>query len=163
MPSSYPVNDPSFRMKQGSEPASPMKILVIEDNLNDQDLLYRQMRKANIENHILFVNDGNKAMDLLLQDAQNPKSKILAVFLDLNLITSSGLDVLRMIRKNSKLARMSVVIMTGSEDPEDRKECERLQVVNYLAKPISAQTLCMAIANLFHQPVTTPELAELVE
>ncbi len=163
MPHSYPVNDPSFRMKAGSEAASPMKILVIEDNLNDQELLYKQMRKANIENHILFVNDGLKAMELLLQDAQSAKSKVLAVFLDLNLITSSGLDVLRMIRKNSKLAGMPVVIMTGSEDPHDRKECERLKVINYLSKPISAQTLCMAIANLFHQPSTSPELVELVE
>jgi two-component system response regulator len=150
MVSNYPASDPAFRVALGKASESAVRLLVIEDDLNDQELLLKKLRQANIIDHILFVNDGRKAMQLLSQD--NKQTKLVAIFLDLSLRGISGLKILQQIRSRPEMARLPVIVITGSEDPEDRKECERLKVTSYLAKPINFQSFCMALANVFDSP-----------
>lgn len=152
MPFKSPVTDPDIRLAPDSGAGGPIRLLVIEDDQDDQVLLYRQLRKANITDHTLFVSDGTKALQLLTDDTLSLKSTVIAVFLDLKLQGASGLEVLRSIRARPEFENLPVIIMTGSNDPAHRDECQRLKATSYIAKPISFQAFCMAIANVFHLP-----------
>lgn len=149
MPRIYSTPDPALGVAP-DHPGSPnTRLLVIEDCPDDQERLRRQLRKAKIHDQILFVNDGRKAIDILVKDVLHIRSKLFAVFLDLKLKGISGLEVLRAIRSEPKLENLPVVIMTGSHDPEDINECRRLRATTYLSKPVSFQSFYMAIANVF--------------
>ena len=102
-----------------------VKVLVIEDNDDDQRLLLRQLKKANIQEQVL---------------------------LDLKLPGASGLEVLHFIRSKPGIAHLPVIVMTGSDNPKDLEECQRLKVISYISKPVEFQPFCMAIANVFHLP-----------
>ena len=133
-----------------------MRVLVIEDNDDDQQFLLRQLKKAQISERILFVNNGQKAVDLLLRaDDQEIRSKLVAVFLDLKLPGKSGIDILRLIRSTPEISKLPVIVMTGSTNPEDMAECQRLNATSFVSKPIDFQSFVVAIANVFHAPQTS--------
>jgi two-component system response regulator len=129
------------------------KLLIIEDNQDDQELLIRHLKKANIEEHIRLIADADQGMEVLLEDGLSAQPEIFAIFLDLNLNGIPGLEVLRLIRSKPELAKLPVIVITGSDNIEDRKACAKLQVVSFITKPINFPSFRMAIANVFHQPV----------
>lgn len=152
-----PTHDPSLRTTAGETPESVIRVLVVEDNDDDQELLLRQLKKAKISERILFIKDGNKAVELLSRDdEQGIRSKLCAVFLDLKLPGTGGIEILRLIRSKPETAHLPVIIMTGSTNPKDMEECQRLKATSYISKPISFQSFCVAIANVFHLPASSP-------
>ena len=59
-----------------------------------------------------------------------------AMILDLNLVTHTGIQILKQVREHRVLGRIPVVILTSSESPADRRESEILGVSAYLLKPM---------------------------
>ena len=134
------------------EPRRLANILVVEDNADDSFLLIRQLQKAQIDDHVTVINNGQEALDFLLKTTQLP----LALFLDLRLPLLSGVEILKKIRQDTRLKTMPVIIMTGSSDPKDLDECNCLGITAYLLKPIRLSTFIKVIAHLFPQ-ATAPE------
>ena len=44
---------------------SPVRVLVIEDNPDDRELLQRQLRKSGMDQQVRFFSDGKEALDFL--------------------------------------------------------------------------------------------------
>jgi CheY-like chemotaxis protein len=128
------------------------KILVVEDNADDSLMLIRQLQKAQLDDHVTFVDNGQRALDLLLE----AKEPLLAVFLDLRLPGVSGIEILEKMRRESHLQTVPVIVMTGSTDPKDLEECGRLGVTAFLSKPIDLTTFIKTVAHLF-PPKTPPK------
>lgn len=122
-----------------------MQILVVEDDADDSFLLTRQLAKAQIEDHVTVIGNGKEALDFLSKAATPP----IAVFLDLRLPGLSGLELLIRIRQEARFQTMPIIIMTGSSNPKDLEECNRLGVTAYLAKPIGLTTFIKTVAHLF--------------
>lgn len=120
-------------------------IVVVEDNEDDSYLLTRQLARAQIDDHITVFGNGEAALDFLLNTSQLP----LVIFLDLHLPGLGGVELLQRLRREPRLHTVPVIIMTGSLDPGDIKECERLGVTTYLPKPISLTVFIKAVAHLF--------------
>ena len=76
--------------------------------------------------------------------------ELIAVLLDLNLTTLSGLEVLRRIRAHPKLRNLFVVVMTDSTSTEDMKTCIELGVTSFIEKPMTLDKFTKAVANGFH-------------
>jgi two-component system, response regulator len=127
-----------------TEPASPTKMLVVEDNIDDSFLLTRQLARAHIDDCITVIGDGEDALSFLLHAATLP----LAVFLDLRLPGLSGIQLLRAIRQEPRLRAIPVIVMTASVDPKDVEECTRLGVTAYLPKPVGVTTFIKIVAHL---------------
>ena len=68
------------------------------------------------------IGNGRDALAFLRSSDPLP----LAVFLDLHLPGLGGIEVLEQIRRESRLERLPVVVMTGSVDPNDVDACTRL-------------------------------------
>ncbi|PTX99979.1 two-component system response regulator [Verrucomicrobia bacterium LW23] len=135
----------------------PIRVLVVEDNQDDRELLLRQLRKAQMDSYVKFISDGREALDFLSgDDAADGKAgdSIIALFLDLKLPSMGGIELLRRIKKMPRYARLPVIVMTSSNDPFDLEECRRLNVHQYVEKPITFSSFSHAVANVFHSPGT---------
>jgi CheY-like chemotaxis protein len=130
-----------------------VRVLVVEDNADDRELLLRQMRKSGMDSHVKFISDGNEALEFLTVSRPVPLGEeLIAIFLDLKLPSLSGLELLRRLRVRDDLQDIPVIVMTSSNDPRDLDECRRLKVTNYVSKPVTFTSFSKAVADVFHLP-----------
>jgi two-component system response regulator len=130
-----------------------VRVVVVEDDENDRELLTRQLKKSQIDSHVKFLADGREARDFLAKlPRQTPFSDLIAIFLDLNLPGLSGVELLREIRKIPRVANIPVIIMTSSLDPRDFEACQALKVTAFIPKPVTFESFSKAITGLTHLP-----------
>ena len=145
------MNEGKMKSSDKSAEGKPLRVLVIEDNNDDSDLLVRQLQRNNFEGSVKVVADGQEAWELL--NGGVSRQDLIAIFLDLKLPTLSGLSLLARIRSDAKLCTIPVFVMTSSNDPKDLDECTRLGVEGYIPKPVTFTTFSKAVADLFHSPI----------
>lgn len=130
----------------------PIDILLVDDNPDDVELALYALRRNQLTNHIHVVYDGVEALDFLFcrgeyanrSCANNPK----LVLLDLNMPKLNGLEVLKEIRSNDKMAGIPVVILTTSSEERDLIESYRLGVNSYIVKPVDFEQFSDAVRQL---------------
>ncbi|MGK7952565.1 MAG: response regulator [Xenococcaceae cyanobacterium] len=126
-----------------------MSILLVEDNYNDILLIKRAFRKANIQQPMNMVSDGDEAIAYLSRIGEYSNSHTYPipklVLLDLKLPRRSGLEVLDWIRERPKLKRLLVVVLTSSQENSDLDRAYDLGANSYLVKPINFQDLVKLI------------------
>jgi len=133
---------------------SRVRVLIVEDDPSDRELLLRQLRKAQIDDNVIFVPDARQALGVL-EDYRNGKreGELIALFLDLHLPGLGGVEFLRKVRAMPDMVELPVIVITGSHDPRDFQECQRLKVLSYLEKPITFTTFSKAVASIFFEAV----------
>ena len=117
--------------------ASPIRILLVEDNPGDVRLTKEILRDAKIANELQVVNDGEQAMELLAADgadADPPPADL--ILLDLNLPRKDGREVLSDLQANPQLRRIPVVVLTTSSADQDVLRSYDLNANCYITKPI---------------------------
>jgi two-component system response regulator len=135
------------------------RILIVEDNADDQALLMRQLKKAELDQHVKVI--GEDALDYLTTSAA-ASGELVAIFLDLNIPSLGGLELLERIRADDKIKNLPVIVMTSSNAAADLRECQRLGVSFYVQKPVTYATFTKAVAESFHTPSSrTDALPEL--
>jgi CheY-like chemotaxis protein len=119
-----------------------LRILLVEDNPADAQMLRTSMVKTGLPLEIIRVEDGEKAIGYL---ATSPSCDI--VLLDLNLPRVGGYEVLEYIRNRKELKRLPVIIMSGSTDVDEIDRCYQAGANSYICKPIRLdEILSMAVA-----------------
>jgi CheY-like chemotaxis protein len=139
-----------------------VRVLVVEDNADDRELLLRQLRKSGMDSHVKFISDGKEALDFLTRPGELA-DELIAIFLDLRLPSLSGIELLRRLRGQEHLQDVPVIVMTSSIDPNDLEECRRLKVTNYVSKPVTFTSFSKAVADVFHLPRMGGEPASVEE
>jgi CheY-like chemotaxis protein len=130
------------------ETSPKTRILIVEDNLDDVELLMRQLKKANLNEQVMVISDGRLAFEFLtLSESEH----LVALFLDLKLPTMGGLALLEQIRSHDKIRTLPVIVMTSSNSTEDLQKCNSLGVLSYVQKPVSFEAFSKAVANTFHR------------
>lgn len=120
-------------------------IVLVEDNPDDQALTLRALKKQNIANEIVVVNDGVEALDFLLAP-DNPIPHL--VLLDLKLPKLDGLQVLQRLRSEPRTRLLPVVVLTSSDEEKDVIEGYRLGANSYIRKPVDFNQFSEAIRHL---------------
>ncbi|MGB6943677.1 MAG: response regulator [Bryobacteraceae bacterium] len=112
-----------------------LRILLVEDNPADAQMLLTAFQKTGMPLEITQVEDGVEAIEYL---ARNGKGSPICdvVLLDLNLPRLSGFEVLEQIRSSDDLKRLPVVIMSGSTNMEEIDRCYQAGANSYICKPI---------------------------
>jgi len=129
-----------------------LKMLLVEDNLQDAELTIRALKKRNLANHTIHVQDGQAALDYMFgvgayagRDVQyQPK----VVLLDLKLPKMDGLEVLRRIRADPRTKRVPVVMLTSSREDQDVIEAYQLGANSYIVKPVDFESFREVVINM---------------
>src|SRR5476651_254512 len=109
------------------------RILIIEDNPNDVELVMHQLKLAKLDPHVKVIKDGRLAVNYLTNEKTECES-LVAVFLDLKLPFISGITVLEKIRADEQLQHLPVIVMTSSNSPADLEKCQALGVTHFIPK-----------------------------
>lgn len=127
------------------------KILIIEDNSDDAELLIWMLRQAGLERHVRIINDGGIALKYL-KEKDFRAEELVAVFLDLDLPTVGGIQLLEEILLDDRIRHLPVVVMTSSTSPSDKAECERLGVSCFIQKPVTRGSFIKAVEITLSEP-----------
>lgn len=129
-----------------------VEILLIEDSATDAELAVRSFRKAKITNIMHIARDGVEAIDFLFATGahEGRKNQPLPglILLDLNLPKIDGLEVLRRIKADRRMAQIPVVVLTASNQDRDMAACRALGVESYVMKPLDFQNLSQVTPHL---------------
>jgi len=129
-----------------------VEILLVEDNPNDVELSLRALKKNNLANRVVVVNDGEEALDLIFARGTY-KSRTIenvpkVILLDLKLPKVDGLEVLRAVKSDQHTKAIPVVILTSSREEKDIIESYRLGVNSYITKPVDFDKFVEAVKTL---------------
>jgi len=116
-----------------------VEILLVEDNPLDAELTIRALKKGGLANKLLWLKDGEQALDYLFRrGAYTDRDDILPrlVLLDLKMPRVDGIEVLRTIKKDERTRRIPVVVMTSSQEERDVAQSYDLGVNSYVVKPV---------------------------
>jgi two-component system response regulator len=132
--------------------AEERKILLVEDNADDEALTIRALKRNNIVNAIDVVRDGAEALDYMhcrgAWSDRDPQMVPQVVLLDLKLPKVSGLEVLEAIREDEKLRFLPVVILTSSTEEQDIVKSYGLGANSYIRKPVDFDQFSEAVRTL---------------
>lgn len=115
-------------------------ILLVEDNPDHTELVMRSFEEHQLANSIYHVSDGEEALNYLFRrneysdPLKSPTPHV--ILLDLRLPRVDGLEVLKEIKKDEKLRRIPVVILTTSEAEIDVARAYDGYANSYLVKPV---------------------------
>jgi two-component system, response regulator len=127
-------------------------ILLIEDNPDDEALTLRALRKNHIKNDVVVARDGAEALDFLFGTGgyQGRDLSIMpeVTLLDLNVPKIDGLEILRRIRANDRTRLLPVVILTTSNEEQDRLHSYDLGANSYVRKPVDFEQFMEAVRQL---------------
>jgi CheY-like chemotaxis protein len=111
-----------------------MNILLVEDDEVDVMNVRRAFKKANITNPLWTAGNGIEAL-ALLREGSVPSNRV--VLLDLNMPKMNGIEFLRELRADPRLAATAVVVLTTSNEERDKVDAYDLNVAGYLLKPVT--------------------------
>ena len=118
----------------------PIVILLVEDDPAHTEIIKRTFEESRLANRLTTVEDGQAALDYLhrkgkYQDDVNfPMPNL--VLLDLRLPKVDGLEVLKIIKSDTKLNSIPVVILTTSSAESDMVKAYEWHANSYLVKPV---------------------------
>jgi CheY-like chemotaxis protein len=140
--------------------ANVAKILLVEDNPGDADLVRLALEENKVCNELHVVQDGVEAMTFLRGEGKHaaaPRPDL--ILLDLNLPRKDGREVLAEIKADNALKRIPVVILTTSKHDEDILRAYDLNANCYVTKPVDFEqfaSVVKSIDNFWFGIVTLP-------
>jgi CheY-like chemotaxis protein len=128
----------------------PITILICDDDEDDRMLTQQALEDAHISNALRFVEDGEQLLDYLYQrgafageTGAAPRPGL--ILLDLNMPTMDGREALRLIKQDSTLLDIPVVVLTTSSLDEDIIKSYKLGVNSFITKPVTFSGLVEAM------------------
>jgi CheY-like chemotaxis protein len=115
-------------MKTSTKP-----ILLVEDDTVDAMTVKRALKEINVVNPLVRHENGEEAIEYL-RDAGNEKPCI--ILLDLNMPVMNGIEFLHVIKADDQLRRLPVIVLTTSEEQQDKINSFNMSVAGYIAKPV---------------------------
>ena len=115
-------------------------ILLVEDNADDEKLTLRALKKNSIRNEVVVARDGAEALDFLFGTGAHAGRSLdvmpQIILLDLKLPKLNGLEVLRRLRTDDRTKLLPVVVLTSSNEEQDRITSYGLGANSYVRKPV---------------------------
>lgn len=117
-------------------------ILLVEDDEVDAMTVRRALKELHVSNPLMQVENGEEALSYLRQPDQILPCIIL---LDLNMPVMGGIEFLQVVKHDADLKRIPVVVLTTSDEQEDKVASFDLGVAGYIRKPVDYQQFVEAV------------------
>ena len=120
-------------------------IMLIDDDEDDRRLFSEGLHEVDPSIKLMAANGGIEAFLKLGDDAQQLPDFI---FLDLNMPTMSGQEVLTELKNDELLKNIPVIIYTTSSDSKEREETIRQGAVSWITKTSSMEEMREVISEM---------------
>ncbi|HYE30388.1 MAG TPA: response regulator [Methylomirabilota bacterium] len=139
-------------------------ILIIEDNLDDQFLIERALRKSGVTDPIHLLSDGDEAIKYMMGEGKFSDRHKYAyptfILTDLKMMRMDGFAVLEFLKSNPEWAVIPTIVMSSSADLDDIKKAYMLGASSYHVKPRTHGAL-MHQMKVLHEYWMTCEVPEV--
>ncbi len=126
-----------------------VEILLVEDNEADARLTIEALKEGKVRNRMSVVRDGVEAMAYLRREGKHAgATRPDLILLDLNLPKMDGREVLAAVKKDEKLRRIPVVILTTSKAEEDIVRTYDLHANCYITKPVDLEQFIQVVKSI---------------
>ena len=116
------------------------KILLVEDNEMNRDMLSRRLERKGYE--VVIAVDGQKAIDL----AASVKPDL--ILMDMSLPVVDGWEATRRLKADALTKQIPIIALTAHAMPEDERRAREAGCNDYDTKPIELPRLLEKIAAL---------------
>ena len=116
------------------------KILLIEDNEMNRDMLSRRLTRKGFE--ITIAEDGEKGVQMAETESPN------LIIMDISLPVMDGYEATRQIKANPTTRSIPVVALTAHAMSGDREKCLEAGCDEYETKPVDLPRLLDKIEQL---------------
>jgi CheY-like chemotaxis protein len=127
------------------------RILLVEDNANDVELMLEALEQNRLANEVVVVRDGQEALDYLFRRGPyrlRAKGQPAVVLLDLKLPKVDGIQVLEKVKSSPETQMVPVVMITSSKEEWDLVRSYKLGVNAYVVKPLQFSQFVDAVKEL---------------
>ena len=120
------------------------QILLIEDDADDAELTIHALKKHNLANPILHIDDGERALDFLFGSGERPS----LILLDLKMPRVDGIQILRKLKNDPERRDIPVVALISSKEGRNYLESFDLKADGYMIKPVDYKQFSAAVADI---------------
>lgn len=129
-----------------------VEILLVEDNMSDAELTVRALKKNNLANHLVHLEDGQEALDYIFAEgnysSRNIENTPKLILLDLKMPKINGIQVLQKIKSDDRTKKIPVIVLTSSKEDPDIEECYLLGANSYVVKPVQFEKFLAAVSEI---------------
>ena len=123
-----------------------LNILLVEDDEVDVMNVERAFERNKMKSALFVAGNGLEAL-AMLRSNKVPKERRL-ILLDLNMPKMNGIEFLEELRHDPELSITPVVVLTTSNDDQDKLDAFSFNVAGYLLKPVTFSSFCERMATL---------------
>ncbi|KAG7858654.1 hypothetical protein KL939_002776 [Ogataea angusta] len=121
-----------------SSSTSPLKVLIAEDNLVNQEVIKRMLKLEGIAD-VTMACDGIEASELMTEAIDNNETYDL-VFMDVQMPNMDGLSATKYFREELKYTG-PIVALTAFADQSNKDDCLKVGMSGFMSKPIGRGVL----------------------
>jgi adenylate cyclase len=133
----------------------PSRILVVDDNASNRDLLSRRLQRQG--HTVLQAEEGSIALALVEKEAFD------LVLLDLMMPGISGYDVLAMLKSDRRFREIPVIMISALSELDSVVRCIEAGADDYLAKPFDPTLLRARVGSSLEKKHMRDREREMVE
>lgn len=116
-----------------------LKVLIVDDHFLIRQFVRNTLKDSKIEN-VQTASDGNEAIELV-QKSKLEGMPYDIVFLDWNMPTVSGLEVLSYFRAKPEYSDTAFVMLTAESEQQNLMKAIKAGATSYIVKPVSPSDL----------------------
>jgi adenylate cyclase len=139
----------------GRAATRPSRILVVDDNPSNRDLLSRRLERQG--HSVLLADDGHRALALVEQEAVD------LVLLDLMMPGISGYEVLLAIKNDTRFRELPVIMISALSELDSVVRCIEAGADDYLGKPFDPILLRARVGSSLDRKHMRDREREMVE
>lgn len=128
------------------EEKEPLKIILAEDDKDDQELFMEALSATKVPSEVITVENGEQLVNTL-KDPDEQKPDI--VFIDINMPVKGGKEALAEIKSDQELKEIPAVMLSTSNHPKDIEETFNKGANLYIQKPSSFTGFILILKKVF--------------
>lgn len=114
-------------------------ILIAEDDDGHAELIIEGLIESGVKNRLVRFQNGEEVWKFLIgtsKDEVLDKTKNYLLLLDINMPVMDGIEVLQLMKADTELKEIPVMMLTTTDDPREVEACYRIGCSVYITKPI---------------------------
>lgn len=128
------------------------KILLVEDDSDDEALTLRALRRNNLPFDVVVVRDGAEALDFLFSEGRyagrDSRDMPSLMLLDLKMQKMDGFEVLKRVRSDPRTRLLPITVLSTSSEESDIVTSYRLGANSFIRKPVDFTQFMDAVRQL---------------